>query len=163
SDRTVRQGTYRRLNFVPQETVIPEARILDDEQCDGRECGGPAPGGFLGRSCEASNEGRLSVYRRRNLSGQQTILLFADCAANSIEPERHGFLWRRTSFGRLTLLGEILRNCLEPINGRVRQANCLLAGRYLALSVFRLKTCNAQQREGAAEHGHNHCTDCSFG
>src|SRR5262245_50538181 len=68
SNRTVRQRPQCRLDFVPQETVIPEARILDDEQCNSRESGGPAPCGFLCRSCEAGNEGRLSVYRRRNLS-----------------------------------------------------------------------------------------------
>jgi hypothetical protein len=50
SDRTVRQCPHCRLDFVPQETVIPEARILDDEQCNGRESGAPAPCRFLGRS-----------------------------------------------------------------------------------------------------------------
>src|SRR5215813_9519817 len=35
SDWTVRQRPHRRLDFVPQEAVIPKARILDDEQCNG--------------------------------------------------------------------------------------------------------------------------------
>ena len=54
-----------------------------------REGGGPCR--FFRCSREAGNESRLSVYRSRNLSRQQTILLFAHCAANRIEPERHGF------------------------------------------------------------------------
>src|SRR5262249_5448070 len=68
SNRTVRQRPHRRLDFVPQKAVIPEARILDHEQCNGRESGGPTPCGFLSRSSETSNEGRLSVYRGSNLS-----------------------------------------------------------------------------------------------
>jgi len=64
SDRTMRQCPDGRLDFVPQKTVIPEARILNNEQRNGREGGGPAPRGFLSRSREATGD-----YSRHRTSG----------------------------------------------------------------------------------------------
>ena len=53
-----------------------------------REGGGPCR--FFRCSREAGNESRLSVYRSRNLSRQQTILLFAHCA---VQPHRTRAPW----------------------------------------------------------------------